>query len=105
MALLMTICSFGCFSKLFKPTLVNLSVLVILSFVLSLACTWTFCTERAEQLASVMFQVALGYIWFIKDFLVDYIDLIGLKLTLKERKVRLDYIKEHELDMSADIKT
>ena len=51
-----------------------------------------------------MLYVAIGYMVVIREMLAEYLENVCRKVTLKEKKARLDCIKELGLEKSADFK-
>mmetsp|Transcript_23901 Transcript_23901/g.32033 ORF Transcript_23901/g.32033 Transcript_23901/m.32033 type:complete len:236 (+) Transcript_23901:1120-1827(+) len=69
-----------------------------------MACAFATAQSVSAVFASVLISVSAIYIFAFRSMALDYLDLVGRKLTVKEREARKKTARDLNLDKSADLK-
>lgn len=89
-----------------KPWLKNTPrfITALAGYVLSVVSTMLYCTNAISFVAATACYIGIGYALIIRQMLSEYLELVSLHMTTKEKKARRQSQKEQCLDEQADCK-
>ena len=79
-------------------------VTALTGMILAIASSMLYCRQAPSFIAALGIYIAIGYCLIIRHMLMEYLELVSLHLTTKEKNARIQCAKERCIDKSSDFK-